>query len=401
MNSHNKTVVLGVTGSIAAYKAADIASQLVKNDIKVYVIMTKNAEEFINPLTFQSITSNPVIGSMFQNIVSLEIEHITLAKKADLFIVAPASANMIGKLANGIADDMLSTTIMATKAKVLIAPAMNSAMYENFIVQENMHKLLKCGYYFVEPQEGRLACGDIGIGKLAETNVIIDKAICLLETRQDLEGKTILVTAGPTRERIDPVRYISNDSSGKMGYEIAIAARNRGGKVTLISGPTSLTIPTDIHFISVMNTEEMYRTVMNHFDISDIVIKAAAPADFKIKEFYAKKLKKDDLNQHGLCLAFENTTDILAKLGKLKTKQILVGFAAETDHLVDYATKKIQQKNLDIIIANDVTQEGAGFNSDTNIITIIDKKGKTTKLPKMSKQDVAHKIIDVIMEYML
>lgn len=401
MNSRNKTVVLGVTGSIAAYKAADIASQLVKNDIQVYVIMTKNAEEFINPLTFQSITSNPVSISMFQKIVSLEIEHIALAKKANLFIVAPASANMIGKLANGIADDMLSTTIMATKAKVLIAPAMNSAMYENFIMQENMHKLLKCGYHFVEPQEGRLACGDIGIGKLAETNVIIDKAICLLEARQDLEGKTILVTAGPTRERIDPVRYISNDSSGKMGYEIAIAARNRGGKVTLISGPTSLTIPTDIHFISVMNTEEMYRAVMNHFDVSDIVIKAAAPADFKIKESYAKKLKKDDLNQRGLCLAFENTTDILAKLGELKTKQILVGFAAETDHLIDHATKKIQQKNLDIIIANDVTQEGAGFNSDTNIITIIDKKGKTTKLPKMSKQGVAHKIIDAIMEYML
>lgn len=389
----NKTVVLGVSGGIAVYKALDIVSRLKKKEIDVHVIMTESAEKFVTPLSFQSLSQNYVVTDMFAEPKSFEIQHISLAEKADLFVVAPATANIIGKIANGIADDMLTTTVMATKAPVLIAPAMNTNMYENIIVQKNISFLKSIGYEFIEPDSGRLACGVTGKGKLADTEKIVDMIESMLYENKDLKGKNIVVTAGPTREDIDPVRYVTNRSTGKMGYAIARAARNRGANVTLISGETNLQVPEGINFERVYTAEDMYNTVMKYFDGADVVIKSAAVADYRPENKSDKKIKKSD---DDLSIKLTRNKDILFELGRKKTSQILVGFAAETNDLIENAKAKIQKKNLDLIVANDVTAEKAGFGHDTNTVKIISRDGVIKQLPNMSKDDVAHNILDNI-----
>lgn len=389
-----RTVVLGVTGGIAAYKALDIVSRLRKKDINVHVIMTKSAAEFVTPLSFQSLSQNYVVEDMFAEPKSWDIEHISLASKTDIFAIAPASANIIGKIANGIADDMLSTTVMATKAPVLLAPAMNTNMYDNPIVQKNIEFLKSMGYFFIEPDEGRLACGVTGKGKLAEPEKIVDVIDMLLHNNKDLAGKRVLVTAGPTREDIDPVRFITNRSSGKMGYAIARAARNRGADVTLISGPVGLTPPEKVRYVGVYSADDMYREVVNHFENADIVIKSAAVADYRPKNKSDIKIKKSDDDME---IPLTRNKDILKELGKMKKNQILVGFAAETNDLIQNAQRKVLKKNLDAIVANDVTMEKSGFNTDTNTVKIIDKSGNILELPNMSKDEVAHNILDFIL----
>lgn len=389
-----KTVVLGVSGGIAAYKACDIVSKLRKEDINVNVIMTKHAAEFVSALTFQSLSQNSVAVDMFDQVENWDIEHISLAKKADVFLIAPATANIIGKIANGIADDMLSTTVMATKAPVLIAPAMNTNMYENTITQTNISKLKSLDYKFIEPGYGRLACGDIGQGKLADTDLIVDSVKFLLDRSNELKGKNVLVTAGPTQESIDPVRFISNRSTGKMGYALAYEAALMGAKVTLITGPTKLEIPYGMHeVIYIKSAAEMYEAVIDRFDNIDIVIKAAAVADYKPKYVSDSKIKKSDSD---LSLELDRNKDILFELGKRKTNQILVGFAAETNDLLENAKKKLTKKNLDFIVANDLKQEGAGFATDTNIAKLIFSNGKIEELPIMTKKELSKRIYDKI-----
>jgi phosphopantothenoylcysteine decarboxylase / phosphopantothenate---cysteine ligase len=391
----NKTVVLGVTGGIAVYKSLDIISKLKKKNIDVHVIMTNSATEFVSELSFQSLSQNPVIVGMFEEPKSWEIQHISLAERADVFVVAPATANIIGKIANGIADDMLSTTILATKAPILIAPAMNTNMYENTIVQRNISSLKSMGYVFVEPDEGRLACGSTGKGKLADTDKIVDYIEMMLHNPKDLKGKRVLVTAGPTREDIDPVRFISNRSTGKMGYSIARAARNRGAEVILISGRTNLRPPEGVKLINVYSAEDMYNAVREHFDDVDIVIKSAAVGDYKPKTKSNIKMKKSDSDMQ---IELTRNKDILYEVGKMKKNQIIVGFAAETNELLENAKIKIEKKNLDLIVANDVTMEKAGFGVDTNTVNIIKENGETISLPNMLKEEVAHKILDVLLE---
>ncbi|MFL0268214.1 bifunctional phosphopantothenoylcysteine decarboxylase/phosphopantothenate--cysteine ligase CoaBC [Candidatus Clostridium radicumherbarum] len=393
--SNLKTVVVGVCGGIAAYKALDVVSQLKKKDFNVHVIMTKSAAEFVTPLSFQSLSQNMVVTDMFAEPKAFEIQHISLAKKADLMLIVPATANIIGKVANGIADDMLTTTIMATTAPVVFAPAMNTHMYSNPIVKENINKLKKLNYIFISPESGRLACGDVGEGKLADTKLISNITYSLLYDIKDMKHKKVLVTAGPTISPIDPVRFISNKSSGKMGFAIAEEARDRGAEVTLITGPTSLECPHDINVIKVNTNEEMYGEVIKNFESQDVVIKAAAVADYKSKEYSPIKLKKssEDLN-----ITFTRDTDILKKLGELKTHQILVGFAAESNNLLDYAALKLKQKNLDFIVANDITSTETGFASDDNKVFIIDKKGKISSLDKMPKKQVARELFNLINE---
>lgn len=390
----NKNVVLGITGGIAAYKACDIVSGLKKLNANVDVIMTQAATEFITPLTLQSISQNKVTVDMFRRPGNWEIEHISLAKKADLMVIAPATANIIGKLANGIADDMLSTTVMATKAPVIIAPAMNTNMYTNPTVQANIEKLKSNGFRFIAPESGRLACGDIGEGKLASVETILDQIVKLLIRAKDFSGKKILITAGPTREAIDPVRFISNHSSGKMGYALAEAAVGRGAEVILISGPVALEKPNGLSsFISVESAAEMRRAVMNNYRDMDIIIMAAAVGDFTPKWKSPEKIKKAD---GSLTIELEKTPDILAELGKLKGDRILVGFAAETQKISENANEKLVKKNLDFIVANDLTREGAGFGVDTNIVKIIDRSGKVEDLPLMSKSELGRIILDRI-----
>lgn len=392
-----KCVCIGVSGGIAVYKALDIISALRKKDVEVRVIMTSSAKEFVTPLSFQSLSQNMVITDMFAEPKAWEIQHISLAKKADLFLIVPATANIIGKVANGIADDMLSTTVMATKAKVIFAPAMNTNMYENPIVQGNIKKLKDYGYEFIEPEAGRLACGDTGKGKLADVNTIVEKVLEELEgsnKEKDLLGKKVLITAGPTRSHIDPVRYITNRSTGKMGYEIAKEARDRGAEVTLISGPTSLENPKGINFIKIDTNEEMKDIVLQYFHNSDIVIKSAAVADYKIKEYSNKKIKKGDGD---LNLAFTRDNDILQLLGNEKTNQILVGFAAESNDVLENAKRKLFKKNLDFIVANDITSNETGFGSEDNKVIIISKTGKEVHLDKMSKREVASNIFETIL----
>lgn len=386
-----KTVVLGVTGGIAAYKGLDIVSKLRKKDINVHVIMTKSATEFVTPLSFQALSQNYVVTDMFDEPKTIEIEHISLAQKADLFLIAPATANIIGKLANGIADDMLSTTVMATNAPVLIAPAMNTNMYNNPILQRNIGLLKSYGYHFIDTDEGRLACGDIGKGKLADTDKILDIIEMFLYIKKDLINKKVLVTAGPTREDIDPVRYITNRSSGKMGYAIARAARNRGAEVTLISGSSNLTPPQGVNFIRVHSADDMYNEVMKYYDYMDIVIKSAAVSDYRPVSVNSNKIKKSD---NDMSIKLVKNTDILFELGKLKKSQILVGFAAETNNLDKYANNKLISKNLDMIVANDVTMENSGFDIDTNTVKIFCKNGEVSELPNMSKEEVAYIILD-------
>ncbi|MBN1051565.1 MULTISPECIES: bifunctional phosphopantothenoylcysteine decarboxylase/phosphopantothenate--cysteine ligase CoaBC [unclassified Clostridium] len=387
-----KCVVLGVSGGIAVYKALEIVSLLRKQDIEVRVIMTKSATEFVTPLSFQSLSQNMVIYNMFSEPKAWEIQHISLAEKADVFLVAPATANIIGKVANGIADDMLSTTIMATKAKVIFAPAMNTHMYENPIVQANIEKLKTLGYEFIEPASGRLACGDIGKGKLEDPKVIVDRVISQF-TKKDLVNKNILVTAGPTISPIDPVRYITNRSTGKMGYSIAKEARDRGANVTLISGPTSLEVPANINFIRVSTNSEMKEEVNKYFDNSDVVIKSAAVADYKAKEYSNQKIKK---GEGDLELAFTRDNDILMELGRKKKNQILVGFAAESQNLKENAKRKLMNKNLDYIVANDITSEDTGFASEDNRVIILSNKDEEIPIDKTSKNEIASKLFDII-----
>lgn len=393
--SKEKCVVMGVTGGIAVYKALDIISALRKKNVDVRVIMTKHAMEFVNPITFQAISQNIVTTDMFEEPKAWEIQHISLAKRADVFLVAPATANIIGKVANGIADDMLSTTIMATKAKVIFAPAMNTNMYENPIVQENIKKLKNLGYEFIEPSSGRLACGDEGKGKLAPVQNIVDITMSNLYDKKDLVGKKVLVTAGPTRAEIDPVRFISNHSTGKMGYAIAEEARDRGADVTLISGPTNEEPPIGVNTIKITTNSEMRDKVLSLYDNSDIVIKSAAVADYKPKEYSNQKIKK---GEGSLVIELVRDNDILKELGDKKKNQILVGFAAESQNVVENAKKKIEKKNLDYIVANDITSKDTGFASSDNKVIIITKEGKEFALEKMSKRKVARNLFDIILE---
>ena len=388
-----KCVVVGVSGGVAVYKALDVISRLRKKDVEVHVIMTKSATEFVTPLSFQSLSQNMVITDMFAEPKAWEIQHISLAKKADLMLIVPATANIIGKVANGIADDMLSTTIMATKAPVVFCPAMNTNMYENPIVQRNISLLNELGYEFIEPASGRLACGDEGKGKLQDTEIIAEETLRRLHSTKDLLGKKVVVTAGPTMVPIDPVRILTNRSSGKMGYSIAEEARDRGAEVVLISGPTSLRKPNGIKVIDIKTNEDMFNAIKNEFEDADIVIKSAAVADYKAKNYSNEKIKKtgDDLN-----LIFERDRDILKTLGDMKKNQILVGFAAESSNLKENAKGKLERKNLDYIVANDISKPETGVASDENKVTIISKSGEEVSLEKMSKREVAKNIFDII-----
>lgn len=390
-----KRVVVGVTGGIAAYKACDLVSKLKKLQAEVDVIMTKAATEFVQPQTLQALSQNPVIVDMFQSPRYWDIEHISLAQKADVLVVAPATANVIGKVANGIADDMLTTTIMASTAKVVFAPAMNTKMYENKIVQQNIEKLRGLGYGFIQPGSGRLACGDVGVGKLSDIDEIVQFVVNLTQIPQDLKDLPILITAGPTIEAIDPVRFLTNHSSGKMGYSLAEAAKARGARVTLVSGPTHLQPPAGVEFVPVQTAVEMLGAVMDRYDDQQVVIKAAAVADYRPERVSEKKIKKQD---DSLTINFVRNPDILLELGKAKKQQFLVGFAAETNQVVEYAIEKIKKKNLDLIVANDVSQEGAGFGSDTNIVLLIDPQERVQPLEKANKSEIANKILDKIKE---
>lgn len=402
----SKHIVIGVTGGIAVYKVLDVASRLRKLGYSMNTIMTAHACEFVKPLSFETITNNYVVTDTFERPKTWEVEHIALAKKADLMLIAPATANIIGKVASGIADDMLSTTIMAAKCPVVFAPAMNTAMYENPIVQEKIAYLKEKGYLFIEPDSGWLACGDKGAGKLPTPEQIVNEVLEVLENKnikskapnKDLLGKHFLISAGPTVEAIDPIRYITNHSSGKMGYAIAKAASNRGAEVKLVSGPTQLECPEGVQRIDVQSALDMYEAMHEHFDWSDVVIKTAAVGDFRPKETSAHKLKKGSMNP---VIELVANPDILQSLGQKKTHQILVGFAAETQNVVEYAKEKIKKKNLDFIVANNVAQKGAGFKQDTNIATIIDHDMQVTEYEKMYKDELANIILDQVKQRLL
>jgi len=389
-----KNIILGVTSSIAAYKSANVASALVKKGCNVNVLMTENATNFINPLTFEELTKHKCIIDTFDRNVQYNVAHISLAVSADAFIIAPASANVIGKIANGIADDMLTTTVMACKCPVIISPAMNTNMYENPIVQDNLAKLERFGYIIVPPAEGRLACGAIGKGKMPDEQVLLDYLERALSDKQDFKGKRVLVTAGPTQESIDPVRYITNHSSGKMGYAVARQAMLRGAEVTLVSGKVNLPPVPFVKMIYITTAEDMYNAVTVEFENTDIVIKAAAVADFRPKQIASDKLKKaDGMNN----IELEPTKDILKELGKNKKNRFICGFSMETKNMTENSRKKLENKNLDMIVCNNLKVEGAGFQGDTNVVTVIDKKN-ITELGIMSKTEVADKILDRIAE---
>ena len=385
-----KIVILGVSGGIAAYKAVELLRLLTKAGADVHVVMTRSAGEFVAPLTFQTLSGNPVHTELFNLIAEQEIGHISLADRADLFIIAPATANVIGKIANGIADDMLTTTVMATRAPVLLAPAMNSNMYTNPLYQENERKLAGLGYLIAPPEKGMLACGWEGEGKLAQPEAIFEAAVAAFAPR-DLEGQTIMVTAGPTREEIDPVRYISNHSSGKMGYALARAARQRGARVILISGPVSLAAPAGVELVRVESADDMHAAVMAHVSACSAVIKAAAVADYRPAVRAGEKVKKGEA---GLSLKLVKNPDILADLGRMAQRPFLVGFAAETCHLEEHATAKLSAKNLDMIVANDVSQPDAGFNCDTNRVVLFFRDGEKIVCPLGSKESIAMQILD-------
>lgn len=389
----NREIILGVTGGIAVYKAVELLRLLVKAGAKVRVVMTRNAREFVSPLTFQTLSGFPVFTEMFNLIEESKIGHISLADRAEILLICPATANIIGKIAGGISDDLLSTVVMAAKAPVLICPAMNVNMYNNPLVKRNIEELISLGYHFVEPALGKLACGYEGRGRLAEPEDIREEVISLL-TKKDLEGERILITAGPTEEAIDPVRFIGNRSSGKMGYALAKEARRRGGEVVLVSGPTKLLPPLGVGLLSINTAEEMRKEVLANFNWASIVVKAAAVADFRPKQPAEKKIKKGGRTE--MTLSLEETPDILKELGTQKKNRILVGFSAETEDLLKNAEKKLTEKNLDLMVANDVTIPGAGFNWDTNIVKIIDRQGEVAELPLMKKEEVAVKIWDRI-----
>lgn len=387
-----KQIVLGVTGGIAAYKAIELLRLLTKAGADVHVIMTRSAQEFVAPLTFQTLSANPVHTELFNLIAEREIGHIALADRADLFVIAPATANFVGKMASGIADDMLTTTVMATKAPVLIAPAMNVNMYTNAIYRNNEEKLRTYGYLFVPPENGSLACGWEGEGKLAAPDSIFEAAVSVLSPK-DLRGQTIMVTAGPTREEIDPVRFISNHSSGKMGYALAKAAQRRGARVILVSGPVSLPTPYGIELVHAESARDMQAAVLKRVGECTVVIKAAAVADYAPTERNAEKIKK---KSEELSLKLVKTPDILAGLGALEKRPLLVGFAAETVNLDEFAAKKLKEKNADIIVANDVSQPDAGFNVDSNRARLLFRDGRVLESPLMSKDALATVILDHI-----
>jgi len=389
-NGQQRMVVLGVTGGIACYKAVELVRLLVKNGFKVRVIMTRGAMEFVTPLTFQTLSGNPVATETFSLTQESEIGHINLADSADLFVIAPATANVIGKLASGIADDLLTTVLMATQAPVLLAPAMNIHMYENVIVQENLRKLRRVGYHIMDPAEGYLACGYEGKGRLPDPEKISDEIERLLR-KKDLAGENFLITAGPSREPLDPVRYISNRSSGKMGYALARAALRRGATVALVSGPTALEPPSGARLIEVNTAAEMREAVLKEYPHSSAVIMAAAVADYHAVAPSGQKIKR---GVGDLELRLIPNPDILKELGQNKDGKWLIGFAAETENLTANAQKKLHEKNLDIVIANNVAEEGSGFDGDTNVGTIIDRTGAVRSLPLMSKDDLADCIYD-------
>lgn len=391
----NKTVVLGITGSIAAYKMASVASSLAKMGCDVQVIMTKNAQEFIAPLVFESLTGNKCIVDTFDRNIRYDVAHISLAKRADLFMVAPASANVIGKINAGIADDMLTTTIMACHCPKLIAPAMNTAMYENPIVQNNLNSLKKLGYQIIDPAVGMLACKDVGAGKLPDEELLINHILREIAFFHDLKGKNILITAGPTCEAIDPVRYITNHSSGKMGYALAQAAMLRGANVTLITGKTAITPPAFVNVVPVVSASDMCSQVMDHFETTDIVIKAAAVADFKPSDVATEKIKKRDGKA---VIHLTPTIDILKTIGeKKRPDQFICGFSMETENMIENTKEKLYFKNVNMMVANNLKEKGAGFNTTTNRVTIITLE-KTEALPLLSKDAVAHRILDAIQD---
>lgn len=410
----DKNIILGVTGGIAAYKCVDLVSRLRKQGADVHVILTKGAQNFVTETAMREISGNPVVTSMWQEIQQYDVEHIALAQMADVVLVAPATANVIAKCACGMADDMLTTTLLATKAPVFFAPAMNTNMYENSITQQNLHTLQERGCHIIEPAAGHLACGTSGVGRMPEPQELVEILADFFVTGKepaeineadysqhlaeglDFSGVNILVTAAGTREPIDPVRYIGNRSSGKMGYAIAEAARDLGANVTLISGPSALPPLAGVNFFKVESARDMRRLVLENFPESQIVIKAAAVADYRVKNVADHKIKKND---EELTLVLEKNPDILKELGQKKQKsQVLVGFAAETQNLIQYAQSKLEKKNLDMIVANDVSKPQAGFNVDTNLIKLLKRDGSIEELPLMSKKDLAYIILNHVMK---
>jgi phosphopantothenoylcysteine decarboxylase/phosphopantothenate--cysteine ligase len=384
-----KNIVIGVAGGIAAYKSADLVSRLKKLNANVYVVMTAHAKSFISPLTFQSLSQNYVVEDMFEAPRTWDVEHIALAKRADLFVIAPATANILAKMASGIADDFLSTTLLATRAPVVAAPAMNTQMYCHPVTQRNIETLKALGVQFVAPGSGRLACGDEGLGKMAEPQEIVNEIIRILQPDQTLKGRRVLITAGPTREALDPVRYLTNHSTGKMGYAIAEAAAAMGAETTLVSGPVELPPPSGVQRVDVISAREMYEAVMTDLNY-DIIIMTAAVADYRPLVEETQKIKK---RGGDLSLALTRNPDILYEVGKVKSQQVLIGFAAETEKVLEHATEKLKKKNLDLIVANDVTVKGAGFGSDTNVVTLITASGEITAYEQMGKLEVAKTIL--------
>ena len=389
-----KHIVLGVTGSIAAFKIASLASMLVKNKADVTVIMTPNATNFINPITFESLTGNKCLVDTFDRNFEFQVEHVSLAKQTDVFLVAPASANVIAKAAHGIADDMLTTTLLACTCPKIFAPAMNTRMYRNPVVQDNMKTLVNYGVEVITPASGYLACGDTGEGKMPEPDVLFEYIVKAL-TPKDMAGKKVLVTAGPTQEKIDPVRYISNHSTGKMGYAIARQAMMRGAEVTLVSGKVSIQPPMGVRVVPVVSAEDMAQAVKESASEQDIIIKAAAVADYRPSVTSDEKLKKKDGE---MVIELERTEDILAYLGAHRREgQFLCGFSMETEHMLENSRAKLEKKNIDMIVANNLKQEGAGFGTDTNVVTLL-TKDETVELPMMSKEEVADRLLDQILK---
>ena len=390
-----KTVVLGVTGSIAAYKIANLASMLVKKHVNVHVIMTENACNFINPITFETLTGNKCLVDTFDRNFQFNVEHVSLAKMADIFLVAPASADVIGKIANGIADDMLTTTIMACKCPKLISPAMNTNMFTNPIVQDNLKKLEHYGYEIIQPDSGYLACGDTGAGKMPSEQVLLNYILRTIAKDKDMAGIKLTVTAGPTREKLDPVRFLSNNSTGKMGYAIAKMAMLRGAEVTLISGKVSLEPVPFVKMVDIVSAEDMYNAVIKSAKDADIIIKAAAVADYRPSDVSEEKIKKKDGD---MSIPLERTKDIIGTLGSSKRDGLfLCGFSMETEHMLENSKAKLTKKNLDMIVANNVKVAGAGFGTDTNVVTVITKDA-VEELPMMSKEEVADALLDRIMK---
>ena len=389
-----KTVILGVTGSIAAYKAANLASMLKKQHADVQVIMTKNATQFMNPITFESLTGNKCLVDTFDRNFQFQVEHVALAKRADLAIVAPATANIMAKLAHGLADDMLTTTLLACRCPKLIAPAMNTRMYENPVTQDNMDILRKYGFRIIEPAVGHLACGDTGAGKLPPETLLLECILDEIAMEKDMKGLHVLITAGPTMEAIDPVRFISNHSTGKMGYALARVCRRRGAEVTLVSGKTNLEAPYGVTLVPVTSAQDMFEAVSSRAKEQDLIIKAAAVADYRPVTVAENKIKK---SPGDMSIALERTTDILAWLGEHRREgQVLCGFAMETEHMVEHAKEKLTRKHVDMIAANNVKVAGAGFGTDTNVVTLITEDG-AEELAKMSKEEVASRILDALL----